>query len=399
MLRRRWIILAVLFTARMAMALQFQTIGSSGPLLVDGLSFTYSDIGTLIGLYLLPGVVIAFPGGMLGQRFGATVVLGGLLLMAIGGGVTGAGATVGVISLGRLISGTGAVLLNVLLAKMVADWFTDRSLTTAMGILVTSWPLGVGVGLVGGQAVATAFGWPALMYLGAGIALACLVLVWAVYRDPPEAPAAGSVTLNGRLNAYELRMALIAGAIWAAYNVGFIVLISFAPEFFVARGYTLAQGSWIVSLLGWFLVPMIVLGGYLTGRVGRPNLFMAAGFIVAALAAAALPITASPVILFIVIAIAAGLPAGPIMALPIEALRPESRAAGMGVYFTCYYAGMAMLPALAGAMRDRFANATAPVLFASAMMICSLGLLGAFRAAERKPFSSEMGSGSRQENA
>ncbi len=31
------------------------------------------------------------------------------------------------------------------------------------------------------------------------------------------------------------RMAVIAGAIWAVYNVGFIALISFAPEFFVSR--------------------------------------------------------------------------------------------------------------------------------------------------------------------
>jgi predicted MFS family arabinose efflux permease len=379
----RWLILAVLFTARTAMAFQFQTVGSSGPLLVNELSFTYSDIGTLIGLYLLPGIAIAIPGGMLGQRFGTRVVLGGLLLMAIGGAIAGAGSTISMMSFGRLVSGTGAVVLNVLLAKMVADWFTDKSLTTAMGILVTSWPLGIGLGLTGGHAIAAAWGWPALMNVGAGIALASLMLLWAVYRDPPDAPAAKSDATRARLSGAELRISIVAGAIWAAYNVGFIVLVSFAPEFFVARGYTPAQGSWIVSLMGWILIPMIVLGGYLTGRVGRPDLFTVVGLVGAALGAAALPIAGAPVVLFVVIALAAGLPAGPIMALPVQALRPESRAAGIGVYFTCYYAGMAVLPALAGKMRDKIGSVTTSVLFAAAMMVCALALLGAFRAMQR----------------
>ena len=383
MLRSRWIILAVLFAARMAMALQFQTVGSSGPLLVGELAFSYSDIGTLIGLYLLPGIVIAFPGGMLGQRFGANVVLGGLALMAIGGVIMGISSTFGTMTLGRLISGTGAVLLNVLLTKMVADWFTDRSVTTALAILVTSWPLGVGVGLVGGQAIAAAFGWPPLMYTGAAIALASLLLVALAYRPPPGTPAAATAALPPKLSGYEWRMALIAGTIWAVYNVGFIALISFAPEFFVSRGYTLAQGSWIVSLLGWLLVPMIVLGGFLSARIGHANLLMAGGFIVSAFAAAVLPAVGAPVTCFVVIAIAAGLPAGLIMALPVEVLRPQSRATGMGVYFTCYYAGMALLPTLAGMLRDSMGSASAPVFFASAMMVSALVLLGLFRALQR----------------
>jgi predicted MFS family arabinose efflux permease len=284
---------------------------------------------------------------------------------------------------GRLISGTGAVLLNVLLTKMVADWFIDRNVSTALAILVTSWPLGVGAGLAGGQAIAAAFGWPALMYAAAAISLVCLVLVAVVYRPPPGTQATQAAAFSLRLNGYEWRMALIAGAIWAVYNVGFIALISFAPEFFVSRGFTLAQGSWIVSLLGWFLVPMIVLGGYLGTRVGHATLLMAGGFIVSAIAATALPVVGAPVACFLVIAIAAGLPAGLIMALPVEVLRPESRATGMGVYFTCYYAGMALLPALAGRLRDGIGSSSAPVFFAAAMMVSALVLLGLFRALQK----------------
>ncbi|MBR1219283.1 MFS transporter [Bradyrhizobium sp. U87765 SZCCT0131] len=375
--------LAVLFIARTAMALQFQTVGSSAPLLVGGLGFSYADIGTLIGLYLLPGVFIALPGGLLGQRFGINVVLGGLVLMVVGGVITAVGTSFAMLAFGRLVSGVGAVLLNVLLTKLVADWFVDRSVTTALALLVTSWPLGIGAGLAGGHVIATAFGWPVLMYAAAAFALASLLLVVAVYRAPPQAETAPAATLRPRLNGYELTMALISGAIWAVYNVGFIVLISFAPEFFAARGYSLGQASGLVSLLGWFLVPMIVVGGVLTARTGRPNLLMAGGFIIAAITAAALPVATLPALLFVIIAIAAGLPAGPIMTLPVEVLRPENRAVGMGIFFSCYYGGMAVLPAFAGSLRDFSGTTTAPVLFAAAMMLVGLSLLVIFRNLQR----------------
>jgi hypothetical protein len=51
----RWLILAVLFLARAAMSFQFQTIGAVGPLLIDQLHIDFTWLGTLIGLYMLPG--------------------------------------------------------------------------------------------------------------------------------------------------------------------------------------------------------------------------------------------------------------------------------------------------------------------------------------------------------
>src|SRR5476651_443616 len=89
-IQNRWLMLAVLFVARTAMALQFQTVASSGPFLIDALGIDFAALGLLIGLYMLPGVAIALPGGVLGQRFGAkAVVLAGLAMMAVGGAIMG----------------------------------------------------------------------------------------------------------------------------------------------------------------------------------------------------------------------------------------------------------------------------------------------------------------------
>ncbi|MEJ2434826.1 MAG: MFS transporter, partial [Pseudolabrys sp.] len=125
----RWLVLAVLFIGRTVMALQFQTVGSTAPFLRGAFAIDYAQIGTLIGLYMLPGIFIALPGGVLGQRFGAKrVVLAGLALMAAGGALMGVASSFAVLAAGRLASGVGAVLINVLMTKMVADWFARREI-------------------------------------------------------------------------------------------------------------------------------------------------------------------------------------------------------------------------------------------------------------------------------
>jgi MFS family permease len=66
----RWLALALIFLTRVSMSVQFQSIASVGPLVVDDLRLSYAQLGTLVGLYLLPGVALALPGGLVGRRFG-----------------------------------------------------------------------------------------------------------------------------------------------------------------------------------------------------------------------------------------------------------------------------------------------------------------------------------------
>ena len=65
---RRWIILAALFASRAAIGFQFQSIGSAANLLMADLGIGYSQVGMLLGAYMLPGVIVAFPAGLLGSR-------------------------------------------------------------------------------------------------------------------------------------------------------------------------------------------------------------------------------------------------------------------------------------------------------------------------------------------
>ena len=92
-----------------------------------------------------------------------------------------------------------------------------------------------------------------------------------------------------------------------------------------------------------------------------------------------------PLAAFAVVVLVIGVPAGTIVVLPAQVLRAQSRAGGMGVFYTVYYAAMAVLPGAAGLMRDLSGSPATPALFAAAMVLASLLGLALFHATRRMP--------------
>ncbi len=385
MLRNRWFILAVLFVARVTMGFQFQTVGSLSAQLVDGLSIDYAELGTLIGFYMLPGMIIALPGGLLGRQFGEKrMVVLGFALMAIGGALMAWSDTYAGMSAGRILSGVGAVLMNVLTAKMLADWFTGPQLVTAMSVMITSWPVGLSIGLIAFAPLAGAMGGEAVFWAGSLAGAASFILLAIGYRDPPDLIQAGGGGISLNFSAREWVLVSLAGATWAVYNVGFISVISFGPDLFVERGFSPVEAGFAISLASWLLIPMVPLGGYIAAKSGRPTLFMVVTFILGGFGFVYLPMTDWPLAVVVLTGAVVAMPAGSIMALPVEALRPENRGPGMGLYFTYFYIGMATLPGVAGWTRDVTQDTASPIYFAALMILCALGFLALFRLIARR---------------
>jgi predicted MFS family arabinose efflux permease len=72
------------------------------------------------------------------------------------------------------------------------------------------------------------------------------------------------------------------------------------------------------------------------------------------------------------------------MALPGQAAPPERRALAMGVYFTCYYLGMGIVPGLAGFARDATYSPAAPIYVAGSMLLLASVALILFRALQAR---------------
>ena len=83
--------------------------------------------------------------------------------------------------------------------------------------------------------------------------------------------------------------------------------------------------------------------------------------------------------------IANSIPAGAFISLPAEFLRPQSRAVGMGVFYTVYYVGCALVPGIAGFLSDLAGSTRATLWLAALLAFICVPVLIAFRRAMRHP--------------
>jgi len=376
-LRNRWAILAVLFVVRLSMAFQFQSVGAVAPLLGHDFGVGLADIGILIGLYFTPGVALALPGGAIGQRFGdKSTVLAALVLMLVGGLAMALSNSWTVQIAGRLVAGAGGVLLNVQMTKMVADWFAGKEIATAMAIFVNSWPAGVALSLLTLPSIGTAYGVSAVYLAVAALIGLGLVLLAVGYRSP-----ATSVTVaatSARLDRNAAVAVIAAGLIWGLYNVGFAVIFSFGPSMLVERGWSIAGAGSAISIVLWLAVVSVPLGGLLADRTGRPELILTAGCIVFAVLMVALPRSGAVVLTVTALGLISGQPAGPILSLPARVLAPATRAIGMGIFYTLYYATMMLGPVVGGACAKWAGSTGAAFDFGAAVLLMCPVLLWGF---------------------
>ena len=156
------------------------------------LGIGYSEIGMLLGAYLLPGVIVALPAGLLGQRVSEkTLGLAGLLLMAISGLALSYSGDLAVALVARTIGGVGATIVILVATKMVADWFETREIVLAMSLLQMSWPFGAMIALPIQTSIGQSLGWPAVMASGAVCAVAVLCAFALIPQSSAQAAGGG----------------------------------------------------------------------------------------------------------------------------------------------------------------------------------------------------------------
>lgn len=388
----RWAMLLVIFLTRTSMGFQFQSIAALTSFLVPAFALSYAEVGLLMGLFMLPGVVIAVPGGLLGQRFGSLrVVVVGLGLMIVGGMIVSYSAGLHTAAFGRAIGGVGGVLVNIMLARMVADWFRERELQTAMGLMLSAWPFGMALALVILGPLAAATSWRIAEYVTVAAAGLALALIALAYRDAPAERGAPAASVNeparfhlgvpGRVWA----LAVSAGIGWAVLNASVIVVASFAPSFLMSRGASVAEAGGITGLALWISILSVPLGGLVADRLKRPRLLVVAGCVATAITIACAARAPWPALWLVASGILLGLPPGIMMALLPRAVRPEHLATALGVFYALFYLGMAVSQTVAGYLRDVTGDAAMPLLFASGLMLVTIAAVVVFWRIEARP--------------
>jgi predicted MFS family arabinose efflux permease len=385
-LHNRWFVLAVLFTVRLTMAFQFQSVAAVAPLLDQAFGVSLADIGTLIGLYFAPGVVLALPGGAIGRAFGdKRTVLVALLLMLTGGLAMALSDSWFLQIAGRLVSGAGGVMLNVQMTKIVADWFSGKEIATAMAIFVNSWPAGIALSLLALPSIGSGYGIQAVYLVVVALIGAALILFALTYQ--PHAKAASAAAMpSAPLDRGAAIAVVTAGLIWGLLNIGFAMIFSFGPTMLVEHGWSISSAGSVISLALWLGVVSVPLGGLLADGSGRPSLVLTAGCIVSAMLMFALPRSDAVIPIIVALGLIFGLPVGPILSLPARVLQPQTRAIGMGIFYTLYYATMMLGPVVAGAVAKSTGSAASAFDLGATVILACPALLWVFnRLPEAQP--------------
>lgn len=359
------------------MAFQFQAVAALSPVYMARFDVALADIGLLIGLYLAPGLFIALPGGAIGQRFGDRLVIAfGLCLML-------AGAIAMVLSqtwegqlYGRLVAGTGGVLLNVLMSKVVTDYFAGHEIGTAMGIFVNSWPVGIAAALLLLPLIVAPNDPQMAQLVVMYTTLAGLILFLLGTRSAEKANSNASETVP--LMGAARTAVILAGAIWGLYNGALAMVFGFGPAMLVERGWSLTAASASTSIVLWLVALSVPLGGILADRSGRRDAVMVFGFVAFGVCLCVVPASDHVLPLLVLLGLFGGLSAGPIMSLPAQVLKPGNRALGMGLYFTLFYLGVVFAPIAGGALSEQTGTSSTAFYIGAGLLVTCCAMLAAF---------------------
>lgn len=381
----RWRILGLLFLARIGLGFQFQTVASVGDDLIVAFGLDYVGIGLLIGLFMAPGLVLAMPAGYWGRYVSDRImVVFGLGSLALGGAVSSLASESWGLGLGRILAGAGFLFTSLYLTKMVADWFEGREIATAMSILVMSWPFGIAMGQIGHAWLAQSFGWQAPFQVASVYCLIAALGVFVFYRAPhdlPHAQGGPRAAMSGR----EWRLVLCAATAWGVFNAAYVTYLSFGPKVLEGLGQSAIAAAGIISIGSWIMIASGAVCGQIVDRFGGRNVVLTVcmGGAIAALLLLGVPgagLGAS--VLFGLIGMA---PAGVIMAMAGQAMRPQVRAFGMGIFFSVYYAIMLVTPTAAGAILDATGNVQGPMWLAIILFAAVVPLGLAFQYIKNAP--------------
>jgi MFS family permease len=368
----RWIILIVLFFARAVMAFQYQSVAALSPFIMDSLAITLADIGLLIGLYLGPGIIVAVAGGAVASFFGdKRTVVASLGLMVVGGVMVAYASSLGWAVAGRIVSGIGGVVINVLMTKMVIDWFAGRNISTALAIFISSWPLGIAFSLLILPTMAARADLTMAWHVLTILSVLALLVFSLVYRQPEGAIPGGSGISLVSLPWTPLTCAAL---LWGLYNAAFAMIFGFGNLVLVERGFAITAAGSAISVYILAATIAIPVGGWLADRSGRGDLVVYASLITGVLlypAVLYLP-DAYVVALLLVGGLIVGLAPGPVVSMPGFVLAPEARTFGTGVFYSIYYMQMLIAPPLVGAVADRVGDVSVAFGFGAGMMILAI---------------------------
>ena len=337
-------------------AFTFQSLPPVLPLIAEELRLTHAEAGLLMGLFSLPAIFLSILTGLLADRLGPFKIgLFSLILMVSGALIFAFSGTFVYAGLGRFIAGLGAATISIVAAQILSLWFRGREAGTAMGIFNTAMPVGTIVCFTIFGRLGEGLGWRVPIFFTATIGVMVLAAFLLLYKPPPTPPQETLVEKTGLFSTLlkvEVSVWLV-GFCWMWFNAALISFSTFAPDFFISKGYSIGSAGLLASLLMWGSLGLSPIIGRLVDKVGNNEVFIGVGGII--LATAIYLVSQSTDFLFsmIVMAVAVAFIPVPVFDFPSKVLKSEHLGLGFGILSATSSIGVLFGPYLAGLVRDK----------------------------------------------
>jgi MFS family permease len=144
------------------------------------------------------------------------------------------------------------------------------------------------------------------------------------------------------------------------------------------------EAAAIISVGSWLMIFSGAACGQISDRSKRPNLILGVCMVGAIGALGVLAVDGFGLTASLVFGLVGMAPAGVIMALTGEAMRPERRAFGMGVFLSAYFLINTVAPPIAGWIYDTTLDPFNPIIFGMVLFGSAILINAWFRTVQRR---------------
>jgi len=344
---RRWWILTSAMVSFYAVGTTFFVV----PPLIDTLraefALTNLAIGVLAGAIAVPAIFLSVPLGTALDRWSPRRAgIAGLLVMLAGAVTFAVAPSFAWLLAGRVAFGAGALVINLLLARLLSVAFAGRELALAMGLFTGTYPASMIVLFSLHPWLVGRVGWRVEMGLLALLVVVAIPLHAAVV---PRRILADEEVAAGALPTRPSRPLVALGFAWMLYFAGLAAVPTFAPEW-VGGG---PRGLLVTSVITWVALFATPLAGVLIDRTRRPDRWFVVGMGLFVATLALMATGAAPAVATMAaIGVVAGLVPPAVYALPARLVSARRVGFAFGFITALSNLGTVLGPALAGAIRD-----------------------------------------------
>ncbi len=363
----RWLILGLVHFAVFSFAVTLQMIPPVVGILVEELSMSYTQAGALMGLFTLPGIFLALPGGYFADRLGPRIVGICSLILLFAGTMVMIPLKPLYLFLGRFLAGVGGSIIVIVAPQIITRRFLGKELGLAMGIFATAVPLGtiISFNLLG--LAGKSWGILSVFIIAGALSLTALAAYMIAFRPAPEpGRQLTGIRIGSELRSLGRDIWLVA-LVWTLFNMGILSFFTFGINYFAIRGFGPEMANFLGSLPMGLSIPLVPVFGYLADRFGWRAGPLIIGSVICG--ASILLIAFDPVrAVFWTVLLGLGISLIPpvIFTMAGEVVSPGRTGMGFGLLTAMFNAGVFLSIPLAGYIKDLTGTYSASFVLISA---------------------------------